>query len=187
MSDPLGPAEPDGRPPVALRPSTPEDRPFLARVYASTREAELAQTPFTDEEKAAFVEQQFTAQTRHYEAHYFDTSFDVVEVDGEPAGRLIVGRWTAEIRIVDIALLPAFRGQGVGTRVLAPVLAEADARGVPTTIHVEVFNPARRLYERLGFAVVAEAEQVYLKLERPVGGGPAGPEPPPADQPKIAS
>ena len=187
MSDPLGDSADPAVPTVALRPSTPEDRPFLARVYASTREAELAQTPFTDEEKAAFVEQQFTAQSLHYEAHYFDTTFDVVEVDGEPAGRLIVGRWTAEIRIVDIALLPPFRGRGVGTRVLAPVLAEADARGVPTTIHVEVFNPARRLYERLGFAVVAEAEQVYLKLERPVGGPSGGPEPTPADQPKMAS
>lgn len=157
-------------PQVTLRAAVPADRPFLARVYASTREQELAQVPFTDEQRAAFVAQQFEAQSRHYSAHYHDTSFDVIEVDGVPAGRLIVGRWTREIRVVDIALLPAFRGQGVGSRVLAPVLTEADERGVPTTIHVETFNPAQRLYRRLGFREVAR-EAVYLKFERPVRAG----------------
>jgi ribosomal protein S18 acetylase RimI-like enzyme len=155
---------------VRLRSATVADRPFLARVYASTREQELARVPFTDEERAAFVAQQFDAQSRHYAAHYHDTSFDVIEVDGVPAGRLIVGRWTREIRVVDIALLPEFRGLGVGSRVLAPVLAEADERGVPTTIHVETFNPAQRLYHRLGFREVSR-EAVYLKFERPVRAG----------------
>lgn len=163
-------------PKVTLRPSTPEDRPFLARVYASTREQELAAVPFSAEQKAAFLEQQFTAQSLHYERHYHDTSFDVVEVDGVPAGRLIVGRWAREIRIVDVALLPEYRGRGVGTHVLSPVLAEADARGVPTTIHVETLNPAQRLYRRLGFrpATTEPAEgSVYLRFERPPGGSTA--------------
>ncbi|MBF6620475.1 MAG: GNAT family N-acetyltransferase [Patulibacter sp.] len=159
-----------------MRSATPADRPFLARVYASTREQELAQAPFTPEQRAAFVAQQFEAQSRHYAEHYHDTSFDVIEVDGVAAGRLIVGRWTHEIRIVDIALLPEHRGRGVGSRVLAPVLAEADARGVPATIHVEQFNPAQRLYRRLGFREISR-EAIYLKLERPVGAG---------DQAKIA-
>lgn len=167
-------------PAVAVRPATPSDRPFLARVYASTREEELADVPFTPEQKAAFLEQQFSAQSLHYERHYFDTTFDVIEVDGEPAGRLIVGRWAQEIRIVDIAILPPQRGRGVGTQILAPVLAEADARGVPTTIHVERQNPAQRLYRRLGFVPTADDDPVYLRFERPpaTAGG---------DQPKTAS
>lgn len=158
-------------PRVGLRPATPEDRAFLARVYASTREQELARVPFSAAEKAAFLEHQFEAQSRHYAQHYHDTSFEVVEVDGTPAGRLIVGRWKREVRVVDIALLPEHRGRGVGTRVLAPVLAEADARGVPTTIHVETLNPAQRLYRRLGFVPVDEPSEgtVYLLWERPPG------------------
>lgn len=159
-------------PTISLRPTTPDDRGFLARVYASTREQELARVPFSPAEKAAFLEQQFEAQSRHYAQHYHDTSFEVIEVEGVPVGRLIVGRWAREIRVVDIALLPEHRGQGVGNRVLVPVLAEADARGVPTTIHVEVFNPAQRLYRRLGFVPVDEPEEgtVYLLWERPPGG-----------------
>jgi predicted GNAT family acetyltransferase len=45
------------------------------------------------------------------------------------------------------------------------VLAEADAAGKRVTIYVERFNPALRLYERLGFAQI-EAQGVYLLLDR---------------------
>jgi ribosomal protein S18 acetylase RimI-like enzyme len=150
---------------IALRPATDADQPFLAAVYASTREAELATVPFTPEQRRAFLAHQFAAQSHHYATHYHDTTFDVIEVDGAPAGRLIVGRWEREIRIVDVALLPELRGRGVGTRVLTPVLAEADARSVPTTIHVEHANPAQRLYRRLGFVPAAEVG-AYLRFER---------------------
>jgi len=161
-------------PALALRPIEPADRPFLLSLYASTRERELAAVPFTPAQRAAFLAQQFDAQSRHY-AQYPDTTFDVVLVDGEPAGRLLVGRWPRELRIVDVALLPPFRGRGIGTRLLAPLLAEADAGGLPLTIHVERGNPAQRLYRRLGFAPVAEvAAGVYQRWERPAGGaGPA--------------
>jgi ribosomal protein S18 acetylase RimI-like enzyme len=141
---------------ITLRPATPEDRPLLLRIYAGTREQELAQMPFTPEQKTAFVAQQFAAQSSHYERHHGDASFDVVEVGGAPAGRLIVDRWERELRIVDVALLPSFRGRGIGTRLLRPVLAEADARGAKVSLHVERFNPAQRLYHRLGFAPVAD-------------------------------
>jgi len=109
---------------------------------------------------------QFQAQTDWYRDHYADASFDVVLVDGEPAGRLYVHRGDREIRIVDIALLPEHRGSGIGTSLLHDLLAEADALGKSVTIHVERLNPALRLYERLGFAL-AEDKGVYLFLERP--------------------
>lgn len=157
---------------LTLRPIEPGDQPFLLALYASTREQELAPVPFTPEQKAAFLQQQFAAQSRHY-AQYHDTSFDLVLLGGEPAGRLLVARWAAELRIVDVALLPAFRGRGIGSRLLAPLLAEADARGVPLTIHVERDNPAQRLYRRLGFAPVAD-EGVYQRWERPPGAGAHG-------------
>jgi ribosomal protein S18 acetylase RimI-like enzyme len=89
----------------------------------------------------------------------------VILVGGQPAGRLYVARWPAEIRIVDIALLPEFRGAGVGSRLLAELLAEADQAGKPVSIHVEKLNPALRLYQRLGFARAADRE-VYWLMER---------------------
>jgi ribosomal protein S18 acetylase RimI-like enzyme len=163
-----------------LRPATPQDRSFLLRLYASTREGELAAVPFTPEQRAAFLAQQFDAQSRHYATAYDEASCDVVEVDGRAAGRLIVARGPDELRVLDVALLPKHRGRGLGTRVLAAILAEADARGAPTTLHVEVRNPAQRLYRRLGFRPVGVQGGVHLLLERPPsarGGGAGAPQP----------
>jgi len=122
--------------------------------------------PWSDAEKAAFLEMQFDAQDRWYRVQYPQATFDVVVVDGEPAGRLYVNRGEAEVRIVDIALLPDHRGRGIGGSLLRTLLAEADAGGKSVTIHVERLNPALRLYESLGFCV-AEDKGVYLFLERP--------------------
>lgn len=151
---------------VGLRAVTAGDEGFLCRVYGSTREEELAQVQWADGHKDAFVRMQFEAQRRYYEEHYAGASFDVIVVDGEPAGRLYVARWPEEIRIVDIALLPEHRSRGVGTALLQDLLDEGAATSRPVTIHVERFNPALRLYDRLGFSVV-EDRGVYLLLGRP--------------------
>jgi ribosomal protein S18 acetylase RimI-like enzyme len=154
---------------IALRPISDDDMNFLLHLYATTRMDELAQVPWTDEQKTAFVIQQFSAQHEYWQAHYTDTSWDVIVLDGVPIGRLYVSRWTDEIRIVDIALMPEYRNAGIGTRFLRELFDEADSTGRKVSIHVELYNPARRLYERLGF-VEAEERGVYLLMERPVGG-----------------
>ena len=143
----------------------PDDGEFLYRLYASTRAEELEPVPWTDERKAEFLRMQFEAQTRHYRAHYPDAAFEVIELDGEPVGRLYVDRRPDEIRIVDISLLPAFRGRGIGTALLERIIDEADGAGKSVSIHVEKLNPARRLYEQLGFREV-EDRGVYLFMAR---------------------
>ena len=159
-------------PAVALRPARDDDQPFLASVYASTREEELRPVPWSAEQKRAFLAQQFAAQTAHYAEHYDGLTSDVILVDGARAGRLLVARWAKEIRIVDIALLPQFRGRGIGTALLRPILDEADARGVAAVIHVEQSNPALALYRRLGFAPAGE-HGIYFRMERPPAGSQA--------------
>jgi ribosomal protein S18 acetylase RimI-like enzyme len=154
---------------ITLRPIEADDEAFLYRVYAATRAAELAQVEWDAAQREAFLRQQFTAQHRYYQEHYADTAFQVVLVDGRPAGRLYVARWPEEVRIVDIALLPEHRHAGIGTALLRELQAEAARAGKPLRIHVEVFNPARRLYERLGFRTIAD-RGVYLFLEWSPGG-----------------
>jgi len=150
---------------IELLPVAPGDREFLYRVYASTRTEELTAVPWDLAQKDAFLRAQFDAQDRWYREHYERASYEVVVIDGEPAGRLYLHRGETEIRIVDIALLPEHRGNGVGTSLLRDLLAEADAAGKRLTIHVERLNPALAWYERLGFSV-AEDKGVYLFLER---------------------
>ncbi|HEX6746983.1 MAG TPA: GNAT family N-acetyltransferase [Longimicrobium sp.] len=156
---------------VTLRPITDADLPFLLQLYGSTREPELAQVPWTLEQKAAFVRQQFEAQHAWWQENYAGARFDLVLVGGRPAGRLYVDVWEREVRIVDIALAPGHRNGGIGTMLLKRVFDEADAAGKPVSIHVEVFNPARRLYGRLGFVEKGKHGDVYILMERPVGGG----------------
>ncbi len=152
-------------PPVALRPVEPGDEGFLYRVYASTRQEELAQTGWDEAQKAAFLRMQFDAQASYYREHYAEATFDIVLVDGRPVGRLYVARWPEEVRIVDVALLPECRGVGIGTKLLEALISESERAGKPLTIHVERFNPALRLYERLGFGV-KEDKGVYLLMQR---------------------
>ena len=121
--------------------------------------------PWDDAQREAFLRSQFEAQHAWWRENYAEASFDVIVADGEPVGRLYVHRGETEIRIVDMALLPEYRGGGIGTRLLQDLVDEADAAGKSVTIHVERMNPALRLYERLGFSL-AEDKGVYLFLER---------------------
>ena len=141
-----------------------EDEPFLLAVYAGTRAEELARTDWDDARKDAFVRMQFDAQARSYGEQYAGASFDVVLVANRPAGRLYVDRREDAIHVLDVALLPEFRGQGIGSGLLRHLMEEAGAAGKPLTLYVERFNRALRLYDRLGFAVAGE-EGIYLRLE----------------------
>jgi len=143
-----------------------DDRGFLVELYSSVREPELAHVPWDEAARRAFVEQQFAAQDAHYRNNYPGARLDVVEVDGRPAGRLYVHRGPSDIRIMDIAMTPAFRGRGIGTRLVQSLIAQAQASGRKLSIHVEMNNPARRLYERLGFRPAGE-HGVYVLMERP--------------------
>ena len=146
--------------------------PFLLRLYRSTREEELAMVvDWTDEQKDWFILMQFNAQHSWYQEHYVGASFDVILVDGEPAGRLYVHRREREIRLVDISFLPEFRNRGLGSSLLGDLCAEAEAAGKPLTIHVEKFNPAMRLYERLGFTRIDETGPYDLMEWRPATAG----------------
>jgi ribosomal protein S18 acetylase RimI-like enzyme len=151
-------------PSLKLRPVHPEDLEFLYRVYSSTRQEELAQVEWNPAQKESFLRMQFNAQRSYYQEHYRRAEFQIILLEEEPAGRLYVDRRPNEIRIVDIALLPGYRNRGIGTTCLKEILADGERSGRPVTIHVERFNPARRLYDRLGFHPIAD-RGVYVLME----------------------
>ena len=159
----MGPAATDP-PPLTLRAATAADEEFLVAVYASTRMEELAVTGWSADQKDGFCRMQFAAQDKHYREHYPTAQYHVIELAGTPVGRLIVDRWQSEIRIMDISILPAYRGRGSGTRILLDMRDEAASTGKCLSIHVERLNPAQRLYQRLGFRMV-EDQGIYLKME----------------------
>ena len=92
--------------------------------------------------------------------------FDVLEHNRNPIGRLYVGRYRDEIRIIDISILPQHRNQGLGTKILKKLLNEGQKTGKAVSIHVECYNPALRLYERLGFKNQPdEKKDIYLFMK----------------------
>jgi ribosomal protein S18 acetylase RimI-like enzyme len=161
-------------PTTTFRAVAPADEELLYRIYASTRTEELAPVPWTEAQKEAFLRMQFQAQSLDYAGNHPDAAFQVILVNGEPAGRLYVDRSEDALLIVDIALLPEHRGNGVGGAILRGLLAEAAAAGKPVRIHVEQMNPALRLYERLGFRRTGDGG-IYLLMEWTPPAGNAGP------------
>jgi ribosomal protein S18 acetylase RimI-like enzyme len=147
----MHPTSAPARDTIRYRPATPDDVPFLRYLYGTTREEEMQRAPWTDQERASFLDMQFHAQKSHYEEFYPDCEFLVIEQDGKSIGRLYVDRGPKDIEIVDIALLPECRGRGTGKMLLEEILAEGKVSGRDVTIYVESFNPARHLYDRLGF------------------------------------
>lgn len=160
-------------PGVHLRPISDADLPFLGALYASTREEELRRVPWSEAEKAAFLASQFSCQHTYYQAHYPAARFDVIEREGRAIGRLYLAPLGDELRIVDVALVLAERGRGLGTRLLGAVLARAESEGKAVSIHVERGNPALGLYERLGFRL-REDRGVYLFMVHPAGAASDG-------------
>jgi RimJ/RimL family protein N-acetyltransferase len=148
---------------LALRAIAPADADFLLRLYASTREEELKQTDWSDEEKQRFARMQFAAQQQAYD-RYPGAAFFLLSWNGEPIGRLYLQDSETTLLIVDLSLLPAWRGRGIGSDVLRAVFAQAGLRQQAVRIHVERFNPALRLYQRLGFRLLQD-KGVYLLLE----------------------
>ena len=136
---------------LTFRPAMDADLPFLSRLYASTRAEELGVTGWSAEQKTAFLDMQFRAQHAHYRQHYPEADWLVIVQGGNDIGRLYIERWPSQHRVIDIAFLPEHRGKGYGDALLRDLLDEAASCGKDVSIHVEKYNPAMRLYRRLGF------------------------------------
>jgi GNAT superfamily N-acetyltransferase len=136
---------------LALRPEVVADVPFLRRLYISTRWEELAITNWTEAQKQAFLESQFALQRHHYRTYFASTDWGILQHVSGPAGRLYVDRQAGELHVLDVSLLPEWRGRGIGTAMMRAVCAEARDAGKTVIISVEKYNPAQRLYRRLGF------------------------------------
>lgn len=149
---------------ITLRPVGPDDEAFLLALYASTRAAEMAMVPWSDEQREAFVKMQFAGQQAHYQKTYPAASHQIMLSGDRPVGRLYVARLADQIRIIDITVMPLERNRGIGTLALKELIAEGDQAGKVVTIYVENYNPSLSLFERLKFRTV-EQQGFHLLLE----------------------
>jgi GNAT superfamily N-acetyltransferase len=88
----------------------------------------------------------------------------IIVIDGQDAGLLRVDEFDSHIHLDQLFILPEFQGQGFGQVILRQILEQSKVMGLPVRLWVLRVNPARRLYERLGFTII-EQTQASLHLE----------------------
>jgi ribosomal protein S18 acetylase RimI-like enzyme len=111
----------------------------------------LKQVGWNEDQISDFARMQHDAQMTGYRAQYPNAKHQIVDRGETSIGRMIVDRTDSDITLVDITIRSAFRKQGIGTHLIETLLAEARAGGKQVLLSVAEGNPARRLYERLGF------------------------------------
>lgn len=143
---------------VTLRNAESVDGPFLRELFADSR-PELQTLP------AELLDMQLNAQSAQYRAAYPGARDQVIWSVGHRVGRCWTNPSLDEVRLLDIAVLSAHRGRGVGGAVLSDLCAQAAAAAVPLRLSVWHANTAaHRLYARLGFRDTTEANG-YLSME----------------------
>lgn len=142
---------------ITLRPATSEDEELLYELYRSSRASEVAAYGWDEAQQEAFLRMQFGARERQYGFQFSGSEHSIILRDGQAIGRILVMRTESEIRLVDVAILPANRNSGIGTDLIKQLIEEGSRSAKPVTLHVEITSPALRLYERLGFVRVRES------------------------------
>jgi ribosomal protein S18 acetylase RimI-like enzyme len=142
---------------IGLRPGSAEDREFLWRLHCETMREYVEKTWGWDE----------AWQRGEFEQNFDPGSLLIVEKEGERIGYMSVRRTGGEIFLAAIEIAPEQQNQGIASRLIGELLSEADQSGVPVRLQVLKINPARRLYERLGFLQTGETPTHYLMTREP--------------------
>ncbi len=151
-----------------LRPAREEDAAFLRALFETARPDSAVLAAWPDAVRRPFLDQQFRFQTFHYARVYPDADLLVVAAGGAPIGRITVSRGQQAWVLVDIGLMPTWRGRGIGTSLVQMVQNQARRVGAPgVKLTVDFRNPARQLYERLGFRADEEGIPNVVMSWRP--------------------
>jgi ribosomal protein S18 acetylase RimI-like enzyme len=135
-----------------LRPATDADYDFLYQLIVVCMKEYVTATWGWDEEY----------QRQHFAAHFNPSHSQIIVVDGQDAGRFALIDGGDSFFLSTIYIMPAFQNQGLGTAIIQDVISKAKSAGRPVRLQVLKVNPARRLYERLGFQTVEETINYYV-------------------------
>lgn len=146
----------------------PEDEAFLKKLFFSTREEDFAAWSLMGSEQAEkLLEMQYAGQKMQYEQDFPNAEHSIILYESERVGRLWSNRNEREVRVVDITVLPEYRGGGIGSVVLKNLMEKAAQGNKIFALQVIKTNPAIRLYLRLGLEIVGENPAHYEMEWRP--------------------
>ena len=152
---------------IELRPVEEKDDSFIESVYRSTREDELTLTNWTEHQKWAFIKMQSMAQLAEYKSKFPGAAFQVIIYKKKDAGRFYTWESDHEIRLIDITILPPFRGKGIGNFLLQELIKKSDKLQKKISLHVDPVNPALKLYLRSGFIHIKNNGRHYYMERNP--------------------
>ena len=145
------------QPAPSLRPALSGDIEFVVDVTATTMRAHIERTwgTFDAEHTRERVLRSIEAKT-----------CSVIQWQHQDIGVLTIMREATHIQLEQIFILPAYQNKGIGTYFIRATAQEARAAGKPLRLRVLVVNPARRLYEREGFAITAVTpERIFMERQ----------------------
>jgi ribosomal protein S18 acetylase RimI-like enzyme len=138
----------------SLRTADLEDVPFLLELRKATMAAYLAQfgRDLSEEQNLSRVLYRFECA-------------QIVLNDEKPVGLFKVHRGEGLWEIIQLQLCPSMQGRGIGSELLRRLILEAEAAKAQLQLSVLRNNPARRLYESLGFTVIgSDASEYFMRL-----------------------
>jgi len=150
-SAPAGGPPVTGPQPFTLRAATEADVPFLLSLREQTMDGHFRASGVvvTRDEHRERVRVRFECA-------------QIIESEGRPAGLFKATRDGLAWELIQIQLAPELQGRGIGEQLIRRLIDEARHAGASISLNVLHANPARRLYERLGFRVVADADHMYV-------------------------
>jgi ribosomal protein S18 acetylase RimI-like enzyme len=154
---------------VRLRHAVAHDQDFLLQLYLATQPIETTSWNMSAAEREQLLRMQFRGRSQTYTAQYSDAEDWIICLNEEGdverrVGRHLVMRQNGAILGVDLAVLPVYQNQGLGSLVLQQVQRQCAQEGLTFRLQVLHTNPARRLYDRLGFRMVSQ-DLLYAQME----------------------
>src|SRR4051794_4189819 len=122
--------------PLRLRAETPDDEGFRFRLFCDSRLPEWYAVEIEPGLREQLMRHQYAAQTMTYRARFPRARFDIVELDGEPIGRIVVNRPGSMLHVIDLAIVPARRRLGAGAAIMRALMNEAACSGLPVRLKV---------------------------------------------------
>lgn len=138
---------------ITLRPASEEDQDFCRQVHHRA---------YHDVVERQFGRWDDAQQDGFFAEAWHQLQLNVIEADGHPIGCLCCETQPEQILLLEIFLLPALQGNGIGTKLIRQEQAAAAKQGLPLRLRVLKENRARQLYQRLGFQDTGEDATHYL-------------------------
>ncbi len=144
--------------PIELRPALDHDFEYCRRLYFSEMRWIIEELHLDR-----------TAQETGLRQQWNSTQVRIVVLDGADVGWVQTIREQDELFVGQMFVEGRFQRKGIGTEVMKRLISEAAAFNLAVRLNVVSINPARRLYERLGFRVTHEGDRkCYMKRDADV-------------------